>query len=377
MDVLTTKTRCDVAVIGGGPAGAVAALLAVRAGLDTLVIERATFPRDKVCGGTLNGNAISALVTAGARSALTAAGSVALRRFELHAGDSRVDVPLTLHEAVARRDFDAELLRLAESAGARVFLGANASIVDHGTENVNLEARTEVGRTPIRARVVVAADGLGSRVLGESTVAERSRIGAGAVLDCADDSLPAGVLRMAVGRGGYVGLVRLPSGELDVAAALDAEFVRGRTLGRACDDLLEQAGLDAPRLRDRSLHGTTTLTRTPASVARGRVFAVGDAAGYVEPFTGEGMGWAFSCALALAPLLARAVAGDVDVASEYTRSIERAVRARQRLCRSLAWTLRHPALVEIAVTLLRAFPSLASNVIAHLDRTPRSAGATP
>lgn len=377
MDTLTPPTRCDVAVLGGGPAGAVAALLAARSGLDTLVIERATFPRDKVCGGTLNGHAITALETAGARSALTAAGSVVLRRFELRAGESKVDVPLTHHVAVARRDFDAELLRLAESAGARVFCGATAALIDHGPNDVFVEARTKVGRTPIRARVVIAADGLGSRMLGESVVAESSRIGAGVLFDDADDSLPVGILRMAIGRGGYVGLVRLHSGELDVAAALDTNFVRGRSLGSACDDLLEQAGVDSPRLRERPLHGTPTLTRTPACIARGRIFAVGDAAGYVEPFTGEGMGWAFSSALALAPFLTRAVEGDLDVAAEYTRSIEHAVRARQKLCRSLAWTLRHPALVEIAVTLLRTFPSLASNMIAHLDRTPRSAGATP
>lgn len=373
MQSLNPNLRCDVLVLGGGPAGAMSALLAARAGFSTILLDRAAFPRDKVCGGTLSGAAITALEATGADVVLRDAGSIALREFELLARGEKLRLASTRHRVIARRDFDAALLTLAERAGARVWTECSGAVVENSAHRAIVSATTSRSKIAIEARAVIAADGLGSRALGTANIAKRSRIGAGAVIR-GEPGPPRGVLRMAIGRRGYVGVVRLPSGDLDVAAALDPEFARDRSLGGACDAILEEAGAPPMKLRDQAFRGTPELTRSPACAARQRVFAVGDAAGYVEPFSGEGIGWALSSALTLAPLLTRAVAGDARVAADYEARLGVAVRGRQRLCRALAWTLRRPAGVALAFHALRLAPSLGSRLIDRLDRAPELAG---
>lgn len=362
-------------MIGGGPAGALAAALSARSGLDTLLLERSAFPRDKVCGGILGGLALAALETANASAVLARCGSLPVREFEVVANGRSVRLPLPRHRVVARRDFDAALLDLASRDGAEVWTETRGAIVEDTADRAIVAARSATAEVAIEARVVIAADGLGSRALGESTVASGSRIGAGAVI-ASDDGPPPHVLSMAIGAHGYVGMVRLPNGDLDVAAAIDPEFARGRSLGAACDAILEESGVGGPSLRARLVRGTPALTRRPPRAGRGRVFAVGDAAGYVEPFTGEGIGWALVSALTLAPLLPRAASGDRSVATEYGDRLGIAVRDRQRLCRALAWTMRRPPLVDLALLAVRAAPFLAAGVISRLDRAPGLVGAT-
>lgn len=79
-------------------------------------------------------------------------------------------------------------------------------------------------------------------------------------------------------------------------------------LGRAAARLVREAGWPAPELfAELSWRGTPALTRRRTRISEERVFVLGDAAGYVEPFTGEGMAWALASGAAVAPLAARAV----------------------------------------------------------------------
>jgi 2-polyprenyl-6-methoxyphenol hydroxylase-like FAD-dependent oxidoreductase len=107
---------------------------------------------------------------------------------------------------------------------------------------------------------------------------------------------------MATGRGGYVGLVRVEDGRLDMAAAFDPVFVKSvGGLGAAAETILREVGWPAPpALAEEPWKGTPALTRRARRLAGHRCFVVGDAAGYVEPFTGEGMAWAVMSAAAVA-----------------------------------------------------------------------------
>ena len=136
---------------------------------------------------------------------------------------------------------------------------------------------------------------------------------------------------MACGAGGYTGLVRLEDGRLDVAAAFDAAWVRAAGgPGRAAARLLREAGWPAPdRLEALPWRGTPALTRRPRRVAAERLFVVGDAAGYVEPFTGEGMAWALASGAAVAPLAARAVTWRPELARRWADLHSRVVGRRQ------------------------------------------------
>ena len=126
---------------------------------------------------------------------------------------------------------------------------------------------------------------------------------------------------MAVGRGGYVGLVRVEDGSLNVAAAFERRFLRavgGPAPASAL--LLEESGFPAvPALGEAEWRGTVSLTRETRPIAAERVFLVGDATGYVEPFTGEGMAWAILSAEAVEHLAFRAIeAWNPDLARSWS-----------------------------------------------------------
>jgi flavin-dependent dehydrogenase len=97
---------------------------------------------------------------------------------------------------------------------------------------------------------------------------------------------------------------------------------------------------------------------------------VGDAAGYVEPFTGEGMAWAVASAAALAPIAARD--WHPGLAREWEAAHRRVLGRRQLGCRVIAKALRFPRLTRLAVRVLSTFPALARPVVAAINHTRRS-----
>lgn len=179
---------------------------------------------------------------------------------------------------------------------------------------------------------------------------------------------------MVHGKGGYVGLARVEGGQLNVAAAFAPEFLRAvGGAGEAAAALVEGAGLPlAPLLRSLRWRGTPPLTFRRQGLALEQLFVLGDAGGYVEPFTGEGMAWALAGALALAPVAAAAIERwDDHLAHRWERLHRTVVGRRQRLCRVVAATLRRPALTAAVVTLLRAAPRLAAPAVAAINAPPK------
>ena len=382
---MTDDPIYDAVVIGAGPAGAVAARELARRGASVLLADRATFPRPKVCGCCLNGAAVAALEAVGLGHVLDACGAVPLRGVRLAAGRASAGVRLTAGVALSRDALDVALIREAEAAGVAVRQGTAARLVDEasardeGFRRVRLTAGDVTGF--VHGRVVVLASGLAGTG-GEGRPTAGSRLGAGVVVPpaAAPACFAAGTVYMATGRGGYVGLVRLEDDRLDLGGAFDPDFVkRCGGLGPAAEAVLGSTGWPAiPDLARLAWKGTPALTRRPATVAARRVFAVGDAAGYVEPFTGEGMAWALASAAALGPMARRAVAGwDDAFVGEWERTHARVVGRRQGVCRAAARTLRSPALTRLAVRALAAFPFLSRPVVAALNRPPVSPHGLP
>jgi len=183
---------------------------------------------------------------------------------------------------------------------------------------------------------------------------------------------------MAVARRGYCGLVRLEDGRLDVAAAIDRGILAAAgSPAEAVAGVLADAGLEGvwlESLRQRFatavFRGTPPLTRSRAVVADagGRVLRVGDAAGYVEPFTGEGMGWALAsarlCDEALAPAIeGGAIRGDLTAAAaRYAAAHRRHFTLQHARCRRVARAVRQPWLVGGAAWLARLAPGMAARV---------------
>ncbi|MFO0850519.1 MAG: NAD(P)/FAD-dependent oxidoreductase [Gemmataceae bacterium] len=359
--------RWNAAVVGAGPAGAMTARELARRGRRVLLIDKATFPRPKVCGCCLNRTALGALSVIGLGGLVGRCGAVSLGGVELATGGKRVRLSLPGGVALSRGTFDAALIGEAVRAGADFLPGTAVRLgpaTDGGRELL-------AGPTVIGAGVVIAADGLNGQLTTPPQVADGSRIGAGVIADTAPDAYRPGTIYMAVGRGGYVGAVRLEDGRLDLAAAFDAVAVRAAGgLGESAAVVLRGAGLPAiPDLEALPWKGTPPLTRRPRQVAGERWFAVGDAAGYVEPFTGEGMAWAIASAAGLAPIAA--ADWSPDRATEWAATYARLVGRRQGVCKAAAAVLRSPALCRVCVNALSLVPALARPVVAALNRPSR------
>lgn len=368
-----SRTRWDVIVVGAGPAGAMVALQLARRGVPVLLIDKVSFPRPKVCGCCLNLRAVAALREAGLGGLASTLGGRVLSEAHLAAANHRARLPLPGGMALSRGALDAALVAEALKNGARFLSPAVAALGPVCGDDRIVRVTRADDTVEVRAAVVIAADGLGAgltRKEAPSRVDPHSRIGAGAVAAVAPRYYDAGTVFMACGRHGYVGLVRLEDDRLNIAAAFEASFVRSEGgLAHAARTIIHEAGLpEVPDITMLDWHGTPALTRSSRRVCGWRLFVLGDAAGYVEPFTGEGIAWALTCGLALAPLAQRAAsAWSSDVEAAWTRRHRELVTRRQGACRALALALRHPMLVRGVVRALARVPQLAQPVVEHLN----------
>jgi len=369
----------DVVVVGAGPAGALAAHGLASRGVRVLLVEQRLFPRWKVCGACLSPQALAALKTAGLGDLVAAQGGLSLERLQLGVAGRVNPIDLGAGRVLSRSRLDQALLEAAVAVGATVMTGTRAVL---GAAATGLEPDREVvlqkgtARWSVRAKVVLIAAGLSHRAIDKeaeisTSIQPHSRIGAGCVLPGEAAELAPGVLQMAVGQGGYVGLVRVESGEINLACAFDRPML-GSVGGAAllCQKILAEAGFATlPGLKESAWQLTAALSRRTIPLAGHRLLLLGDAAGYVEPFTGEGMGWAITSSLAALPLVLRGLEHwDGAIETEWRRLHRRWVAQKQRSCRVLAVVLRHPRISWGLHRLAGSFPSVAGSMIGLLQR---------
>lgn len=388
----------DVAVVGAGPAGAMAARELARRKVRVLLLDRRAFPRPKVCGACLNRRAVSWLETAGLTNLLPDLNAVPVSRFYVAVKEKQLSLNLPGGFAVSRDAFDAALVRAAIDAGADFFPRTHAVLQPGGSNARTVALHSESDSNDgsdkhdgdvilasasnsdfVTARVVLIADGLGNSTLSQvdefpSRVAKRSRIGLGARIEDSTAEFPAGTICMGVGRTGYVGAVRVEDGSLNVAAAVDPQSLHGTSPARLVESILTESGLPRiPGLSASDWHGTIPLTRRCLRPAGRRVFILGDAAGYVEPFTGEGIAWALGSGFAVAPLAARGVnEWSDDLERDWLRTHRRLVRNRQFWCRGLAAVLRRPRLARLILQVVATLPAVCGPIIRGVNRPVES-----
>jgi flavin-dependent dehydrogenase len=357
----------EVAIIGAGPSGSLLSLILARLGLSVLLLDQAEFPRRKVCGGCLNGHAMAALKQCGLHGLPERLGAQPVKRVQLAYGGRRAELPFQNHWSISRACFDSALIQEAQAAGVTFAPRQRATMGESSGDCRQVELHSETGHSTIAARIVILAHGL-----KQGAIAKNSRLGAGTILPQVPSQLPHEGLLMLIGRGGYVGGVRVEHGQYDIAAALDVDFLKARgSMANAVNDLFRQGGLgDIEEVAAADWKGTPLLTRRSEQIAGERWFAVGDAAGYVEPFTGEGMAWAMNGALALAPIVQRSVADwQPTVIREWTSVHQRTIARQQWPCRLFSQVLRWPPVSLGLVESLRLFPGLAQPVLRYLSRS--------
>lgn len=364
----------DIAVIGGGPAGAMAAREASRNGVKVLLIDRSSFPRQKVCGCCLNPAALNLLKRVGLGDLPAQLGGKALSEFQLSSGGRTANVPLAGGIAISREQFDAALVDAAIREGV-AFLDSTEAGIRSALPGCRIDLKQQNASATATAKVVIGATGLGAKGFADDPAnfrkcSSRSRIGAGAVFPASVAGYPSGILSMACGRDGYVGLVRLEDGRLDVAAALDpAATKRSGGIAPLVDRILEHAGLPTlPNVETTAWRGTAPLTQRRTRVFGDGYLLAGDAAGYVEPFTGEGIAWALAGGIAVVPFALQAMTESTErIGPLWSRAHRRLLKRRMVLCRSVSFLLRQPRLVNLGVNLLFRWPRLARPVERSLN----------
>ena len=298
---------CDVLVVGAGPAGSVAARQLAAAGVRVRIVDRATFPRDKLCGDTLNPGCLAMLDrldTAVARRIRARALAITGMTITGPGGVTvNADYPSGLTgAAVLRRELDEWLLEAAVRAGACFDPGVAVQRPDvaDGPLRVN-GVRSTCGRREysLRARVLIAADGRTSRLaasLGLTKFVTRPRRWAyGAYFSGVSGMTSHGEMHI---RGeGYVGVAPLRGGIANVCVVRDRpNLTAGQPAATvianaiAADSVLRERFAGATAVSDVAVLGPLAVE----SVAAGcpGLLLAGDAAGFVDPMTGDGLRFA-------------------------------------------------------------------------------------
>jgi menaquinone-9 beta-reductase len=360
---MAVSRRYDLVVAGGGVAGPAAAITAARQGAHVLMLERGRLPRHKVCGEFVSAEALQLLGTLlqsdteGARLVREAR---RIRSARLLAGGRVVEAAIAPQAAsIGRYDLDYALWRAAEEAGVECRQQAEVEATARAGEGFIVKA----AGGEIEARAVVNAAGRWSKLARPSPVAcDEKWLGVKAHFCGAE---VAGAVDLYFFEGGYCGVqpVTMADGEArlnvcamvraDVATTLEQVLARDRQLWR--------------RSREWEAAEAAAVTTSPLRFAapaplEGGVLQAGDAAGFIDPFLGDGISLALHSGWMAAEALAAAWSGGKTAAeaagaydARYRRELLPAFRRAQRMRRAL----RFPA---SALALMR-LPGMAGYVV--------------
>ncbi len=376
------QAHYDVAVIGASLAGSVCAALLGRAGYRVLLIDKATFPRTKICGEGLMPAGRKLLLDLGLGERLIRAGARDFSALRFHLPNQRIlaldfsDGPVSTPGCVLSRDtLDHLLVQFAASQeGVEVREGCRlreARFRDHAVE---MEIHSGDQNEVIQARAVVAADGIQSRFRATAGIRCLSFASHRFALRRLYDSYAAAARAVDVyclqDTEAYV--APLSGGRARITLLTDKRHLpRSEGVEHLYESLLARFPEVMARVKAGGQHSqveTTSPVSTRFSRCHGdRLILAGDAAGAVDPVTGQGMTMALRDAHLGAQVLSRALKENrlsADALQFYSRSREHYFRPAYDLSQKLLTSLRYPWVSERARLALTRSTGLRNKVIA-------------
>lgn len=344
----TPAGRRSVVIIGAAAAGSAAAVLLARGGAQVTVIERASFPRAKVCGEFIAPAANASLLRMVSERQLLRAGAERVGRLVLEAAGERMSVELGEPGwGLSRGSLDSVLLAEAMREGAEVLQPRSVRSVMAGRDGVEVVL---ADGERVAAEVVIHADGWGRLDAAGPTSTRRGVVG----VKChfAAEGRERGTVVMRSVRGGYVGTIEVEGGLGTCAAVLRHEVVK--EAGGDVEEAVRRVWPDAAGLKRvgewMSCGVALGAYRRPGGL---RSLRIGNAAAAVDPVGGEGIGLAlWSGAKAAEGLIRQRVwdaAGVSQAEAELGEAYGARLRWRRVACASAAWVLERPWAMKMAM----------------------------
>jgi menaquinone-9 beta-reductase len=383
-----TAFDAEVIVVGGGPAGSATAMLLAQLGHDVMLLDKARFPRHKACSEYINTGAVQALDDLGVLGDVLSAEPHRMQAMHVHAPAGAV-FPADFDRAapgraalgLTRHRFDAILLDHAREAGAHICEGAHVRAVeiDHN-RGATVEFTEGESRHTLRSRLVIGADGHHSvvaRSLGlDRAVPWPRRTALVAHVHGVPD--PGSFGQLHVTATGYAGIAPLESGITNVAFVSGTDRVadRSQPLQAFFDEELRRIPAVADLLADAEqigpVRGVGPLARRVSRPCGDRFLLVGDAAGFLDPFTGDGIYEGLRGALIAAPIASRSLRhGDCSALAlePYRRARRRAFTTKHAVCWIVQGFIHQPTLMNYATPRLserEALGTTLSGVLGNL-----------
>jgi flavin-dependent dehydrogenase len=385
--------NAEVIIVGGGPAGASAAIRLARRGIDVCVLDRARFPRAKPCGEFLSPGATPILEELGVREAVEAAGALRLERVRIDAHGSVVELEFPENEgappwgySLSRITLDAILLEAARAAGARVLeetrvdevrlepgrgiveargpdgepvaIGASL-VIGAGGRNCPVARALKLQRRDRRARFDLLAHWSGRPEENDDTPASREREGLACELRVRGDR--------------YVALAPIEGGRWNVNCVVPRSALRAETDPDALYRRVTAVRETPSASPDEAVVASDVTAIRTARASADRALLVGDAALFLDPFTGQGIYLALRSAALAEAVIPEALAHGAgrERLAPYEAGRRAEFAARRRISRALQAVLFRDGLARTMVRAISRDRWLAGEIAAATgDLTP-------